>query len=86
MQVGSKGGPGLDTEGVPRNDIGMTTTKRKLSLSLHDVLVAELETNAEGLSAQVNEAIRHELRDPDRVLARLVGGVSRPSMLRRVNM
>lgn len=39
----------------------MTTTKRKLSLSLDDDLVAELETNVEGLSAQVNEAIRHEV-------------------------
>jgi hypothetical protein len=39
----------------------MTTTKRKLSLSLDEDLVATLETNTEALSAQVNEAIRHEV-------------------------
>lgn len=51
----------LDDSCVPRYDVGMTTTKRKLSLSLDDDLVAELETNVEALSAQVNEAIRHEV-------------------------
>lgn len=39
----------------------MTLTKRKLSLSLDDDLVAELETNSDALSAQVNDAIRHEV-------------------------
>ena len=56
----------------------MTLTKRKLSLSLDDDLVAELETNAEGLSAQVNEAIRREVgrrrqRALTELLARLDG-------------
>ena len=52
----------------------MTMTKRKLSLSLDDDLVAELETNAEGLSAQVNEAIRLEVgrRRRQRALAQLL--------------
>ena len=39
----------------------MTTTKRKLSLSLDDDLVAELESSVEALSSQVNEAIRFEV-------------------------
>ena len=57
----------------------MTLTKRKLSLSLDDDLVAELETNAEGLSAQVNDAIRREVgrrrrqRALTELLARLDG-------------
>ena len=39
----------------------MTTTKRKVSLSLDDDLVAELETASDALSAQVNDAIRQEV-------------------------
>ena len=39
----------------------MTTLKRKVSLSLDDDLVAELEQNADALSAQVNAAIRNEV-------------------------
>ena len=39
----------------------MTTLKRKVSLSLDDDLVAELEQNADSLSAQVNAAIRNEV-------------------------
>lgn len=39
----------------------MTTTKRKISVSLDEDLVAELEAGDEALSAQVNEAIRSEL-------------------------
>ncbi len=39
----------------------MTLTKRKLSLSLDDDLIAELETRFEALSAQVNDAIRTEI-------------------------
>ena len=39
----------------------MTTTKRKVSLSLDDDLIGELETNSEALSAQVNDAVRHEV-------------------------
>ena len=39
----------------------MTTTKRKVSVSLDEDLVAELEAGGEAVSAQVNEAIRAEL-------------------------
>ncbi|MEX2659627.1 MAG: type II toxin-antitoxin system CcdA family antitoxin [Acidimicrobiales bacterium] len=39
----------------------MTTTKRKVSVSLDEDLVAELEAGGEALSTQVNEALRHEL-------------------------
>jgi antitoxin CcdA len=39
----------------------MTTTKRKVSVSLDEDLVAELEAGDEALSTQVNEAIRAEL-------------------------
>jgi post-segregation antitoxin (ccd killing protein) len=39
----------------------MTTTKRKVSVSLDDDLVAELEAGDETLSSQVNEAVRNEL-------------------------
>lgn len=40
----------------------MTTTKRKVSVSLDEELVAELEAGGEALSAQVNEAVRIELQ------------------------
>jgi post-segregation antitoxin (ccd killing protein) len=40
---------------------GMTTTKRKVSVSLDEDLVAELEAGGEALSSQVNEAVRLEL-------------------------
>jgi antitoxin CcdA len=40
----------------------MTTTKRKVSVSLDEDLVAELEAGGEALSAQVNEAVRLELQ------------------------
>lgn len=39
----------------------MTTTKRKVSVSLDADLVAELEAGDEALSAQVNDAVRAEL-------------------------
>ncbi len=39
----------------------MTVAKRKVSVSLDEDLVAELETGDEALSAQVNEAIRSEV-------------------------
>jgi post-segregation antitoxin (ccd killing protein) len=39
----------------------MTTTKRKVSVSLDEDLVAELEAGGEALSSQVNEAVRIEL-------------------------
>jgi antitoxin CcdA len=38
-----------------------TARKRKVSVSLDEDLVAELESGGEKLSAQVNEAIRAEL-------------------------
>ena len=46
---------------VPEYDFGMTTTKRKVSLSLDEELIAELESDAEGLSSQVNDAVRAEV-------------------------
>lgn len=39
----------------------MTTTKRKISVSLDEELVAELEAGGEALSSQVNNAVRNEL-------------------------
>jgi antitoxin CcdA len=39
----------------------MTTTKRKVSVSLDEELVAELEAGGEAVSTQVNEAVRVEL-------------------------
>ncbi len=39
----------------------MTTPKRKVSVSLDEELVAELEAGGEALSSQVNEAVRNEL-------------------------
>lgn len=41
-------------------DTGMTA-KRKVSLTLDEDLVAELEANMEALSSQVNDAIRVEV-------------------------
>lgn len=41
--------------------LGMTTAKRKISLSLDEDLVEELEREEQGLSAQVNLAVRAEL-------------------------
>jgi hypothetical protein len=39
----------------------MTTTKRKVSLSIDEDLITELEMNADALSTQVNDAVRHEV-------------------------
>lgn len=39
----------------------MTAPKRKVSVSLDEELVAELESGGEALSSQVNEALRNEL-------------------------
>jgi hypothetical protein len=39
----------------------MTAVKRKISVSLDDDLVSELEASDEGLSAQVNTALRNEM-------------------------
>jgi hypothetical protein len=46
---------------APWYSSGMTTPKRKVSVSLDEDLVTELETADEALSAQVNEAIRVEV-------------------------
>ena len=43
---------------LPKYDQSMTSQKRKVSVSLDEELVAELEKGSEALSAQVNEAIR----------------------------
>jgi hypothetical protein len=52
-----------------------TTKKRKVSVSLDEGLVAELELGGEALSTQVNEAIRAELarRRRHRLLEDLLG-------------
>lgn len=39
----------------------MTLAKRKISISLDEDIVAELETLEQGLSAQINAALRVEL-------------------------
>ena len=41
--------------------LGMTTAKRKVSVSLDEDLVEELEREDQGLSAQVNLAVRADL-------------------------
>jgi Post-segregation antitoxin CcdA len=48
----------------------MTTAKRKVSVSLDEDLVEELEREDQGLSAQVNQALRAEL---ERRRRRLLG-------------
>jgi antitoxin CcdA len=52
----------------------MTTTKRKVSVTLDADLVDELEASEEAVSAQVNEAIRNELmrRRRQRVLGEML--------------
>jgi antitoxin CcdA len=52
----------------------MTTVKRKVSVSLDEDLVAELEQEDLGLSAQVNAALRGELerRRRNRLLVELL--------------
>lgn len=52
----------------------MTAIKRKVSVSLDEDLVAELEAAGEGLSAQVNAALREELerRRRRRLLGKLL--------------
>ena len=52
----------------------MTTTKRKVSVSLDEDLVAELENADEALSSQVNDAIRAEVerRRRNRLLTSLL--------------
>jgi antitoxin CcdA len=52
----------------------MNSTKRKVSVSLDEDLVEELEREEQGLSAQVNEALRTELdrRRRSRLLVELL--------------
>jgi len=52
----------------------MTTAKRKVSVSLDEDLVEELEREEQGLSAQVNVALRAELerRRRNRLLMQLL--------------
>jgi hypothetical protein len=45
----------------------MSSTKRKVSISLDEDLVEELEREAQGLSVQVNVAVRAELERRHRV-------------------
>ena len=56
----------------------MTTTKRKISVSLDEDLVAALEASDEALSFQVNEAIRTEIdrRRRHEALGDLLGRLS----------
>ena len=55
----------------------MTTTKRKVSVSLDEDLVSELEAGGEALSSQVNEAVRLELtrRRRSRLLGEMLDGL-----------
>jgi metal-responsive CopG/Arc/MetJ family transcriptional regulator len=52
----------------------MTMTKRKVSVSLDEDLVAELEAGGEALSSQVNDALRFDLerRRRHRMLAEML--------------
>lgn len=66
--IASRSGPSRGHDGESTSDkvvlrfaTSMTTTKRKVSVSLDEDLVAELEAGGEALSSQVNEAIRFEL-------------------------
>ena len=56
----------------------MTSTKRKVSVSLDEDLVAELEAGGEAVSAQVNDAVRIELerRRRQRLLGELLDDLS----------
>ena len=51
----------VDAVVPPWSDIGMTSTKRKVSLLLDEELIAELASDVEGLSSQVNDAVRAEV-------------------------
>ena len=44
-----------------RYDVGMSLTKRKISVSLDESLVAELESTGESVSAQINNALQDEI-------------------------
>jgi antitoxin CcdA len=71
-EEGGSGGHGMLV--VPWYSSGMTMPKRKVSVSLDEDLVAELETADEALSTQVNEAIRIEVerRRRNRLLTELL--------------
>jgi post-segregation antitoxin (ccd killing protein) len=45
----------------PWQVIGVTATKRKISVSLNEDLIAELEAGGDALSGQINEAVRAEI-------------------------
>lgn len=64
----------MDSVRVPRYSSGMTTPKRKISVSLDSELVEELETADAALSQQVNEAVRETLvrRRRHRLLSQLL--------------
>lgn len=53
--------PSLPTPFLLWYALSMTTAKRKVSISLDEDLVAELEREDQGLSTQVNSAVRAEL-------------------------
>lgn len=57
----------------------MPVTKRKISVSLDEDLVAELEAGGEALSAQVNDAVRNEIarRRRQRLLAEMLSEYGR---------
>ena len=54
-------GPTRSTEVLLRHASGVTATKRKISVSLDEDLIAELETGGEALSGQINEVVRAEI-------------------------
>jgi metal-responsive CopG/Arc/MetJ family transcriptional regulator len=57
----------------------MTTTKRKVSVSLDEDLVSELEAGGEALSTQINDAVRFEIerRRRHRLLGEMLDGLAR---------
>ena len=59
---------------VPWYAPGVTSTKRKISVSLDRDIVEELEADDESLSTQINEALRDELarRRRHRLLAEML--------------
>ena len=57
-----------------QHDCGMPTAKRKVSITLDEDLVAEIEAEGDGLSNRVNEALRVDLtkRRRQRALGKLL--------------
>jgi post-segregation antitoxin (ccd killing protein) len=81
-EIAATRGPAIPSR-APRTSVGIPvvpwyssgmTTKRKVSVSLDEDLVAELEAADEALSGQVNEAIRAEIerRRRNRLLAEML--------------